>query len=108
MTLEHIEDNKATMRSNIDSIKMKIYPLLETMVSLAHKKSDTGINVEARRIVAQIGSSSLNIPGVTNPKFGFVRPEEGHIPILIPTVHLETLNHYAVSARHGSVTDDED
>lgn len=47
--------------------------LLETLLSMARREGNLEINVDARNIVAQTGSSSPNISGVINLEFGFHR-----------------------------------
>lgn len=82
--------------------------LLETMLALTQKEKDVETNAEAKRVVAQFGLPSLNIFGVTNLDGSFVHPEGGHILILVLVVNVDPLEHSTASARHGSVTDDED
>lgn len=98
MKLNQIKYNQATMRSDIDSTQTKMDRLLETMLIMVQKERNDKIDTEARRIANQIDPSSLHIPRVTNPEFGFVYLEGGHIPILVPVVNTETLNHCATSA----------
>ncbi|XP_050889182.1 uncharacterized protein LOC127094384 [Lathyrus oleraceus] len=86
--------------------------LLETMLSMAMKESNAEINVDAHNIVDQIGSSPLNIPGATNPEFGFplwyVHTEGVHVPphVVIPVVNLGAQETSSTSARHGSLYKD--
>lgn len=106
MTLEQIEANQATMRVEIDSMQAKMDQLLQTMPSFSHKERNTEIKVEAWSITPQFGSSSLNIPGVTNLEGIFIHTEG--VSILVPVFNDDTLNHSSVSVRHRFVTDDED
>lgn len=61
---------------------------LETMLALAQKEKDTETNAEARKIVAQFCSSSLNMPEVGNLDGSFVRTKGGLILILITVVNM--------------------
>lgn len=69
---------------------------------------------DAQNIVAQIGSSSVNIPWVIDPEFGFsmkfVRLEGVVVPslIVVLVVNLGAQNHSAASSRKGSLNGDED
>lgn len=94
------------MRIDHDSMHEKMDSMLETMLFLAQKEKDVETNAEVRRVVAQFGSSSFIIPGVINLEGNFIRPEGA--PIHIPLVNDNTLNYSSASARHRSVTDEED
>lgn len=45
---------------------------------------------------------------MTNPEFGFVRPEGGRVHIPVPVVNMDSLDHSTASAWNGSVTSEED
>lgn len=77
------------MRTSIDFMQEKMDRLLEIMLALAHKEKDVETNAEAKKVVAQFGSSSLNIPEVTNLYGSFVHPKGGLIPIPIPVVNVD-------------------
>lgn len=110
MTLEQVEANQTSMRNDIDSMQEKMNRLLKAMLSMDRKESNLEINIDAWNIVAHIGSSSLNIQGVTNPKFGFIHPEGAPVPtpVVVPVVNFGAQNQFIASARQGSMYDDED
>ncbi|XP_050889533.1 uncharacterized protein LOC127094799 [Lathyrus oleraceus] len=108
MTLEQLEANQVSMRTDIDSMQAKMDRLLETMLLLAQKEKDIETNAEARKVAAQFGSPSLGIPGVTNIDGNPAQPGGGPIPIPIPMVNANPHEHSVTSARHGSMMGDED
>ena len=108
MTLEQLEANQVSMRTDIDSMQAKMDRLLETMLLLAQKEKDVETNAEARRVAAQFGSPSLSIPEVTDLGGNPAHPEGGPIPIPVPIVNMNPHEHSATSARHGSMMGDED
>ncbi|XP_050896124.1 uncharacterized protein LOC127102839 [Lathyrus oleraceus] len=108
MTLEQLEANQVSMRTDIDSMQAKMDRLLETMLLLAQKEKDAETNAEARKVAAEFGSPSLSIPGVTELDGNPAQPRGGPIPIPVPMVNMNPREHSATSARHGSVIGDED
>ncbi|XP_050915019.1 uncharacterized protein LOC127129970 [Lathyrus oleraceus] len=108
MTLEQLEANQVSVRTNIDFMQEKMDRLLETMLLLAQEEKDVETNIEARRVTAQFGSPSLSIPGVTDLDGNHAHPKGAPIPIPIPMVNVNTPKHSSASARHGSVRGNED
>ncbi|XP_050889649.1 uncharacterized protein LOC127094936 [Lathyrus oleraceus] len=108
MTLEQLEANQVSMRTDIDSMQEKMDRLLETMLLLAQKEKDAETNAEARKVAAQFGSPSLSIPGVTELDGNPNQPRGGLIPIPISMVNVNPQKHSATSARHGSMMGDKD
>lgn len=88
----------------------KMNRLLKAMLSMDKKESNPEINIDAWNIAAHMGSSSMNTQGVTNPKFGFIHPEEAPVPtpVDVPVVNFGAQNQFIASARQGSMYDDED
>ncbi|KAI5419781.1 hypothetical protein KIW84_043805 [Lathyrus oleraceus] len=108
MTLEQLEANQDSMRTDIDSMQAKMDRLLETMLLLAQKEKDAETNAETRKVAAQFGSPSLSIPEVTNLDGNPAQPRGGPIPIPIPMVNVNPHEHSATSARHRSMMGDKD
>lgn len=94
------------MRNDIDSMQEKMNCLLEAMVIMAINESNSEITTNDKNIIAHIGYSSLNIPGVTNPEFGFpigYVHQEGVVllpSVVVPVVNLGAQNHYVAFSRH--------
>lgn len=84
MPMEKVEANQITMKNDINSIQENMDRLLEILLSTARRDGNPEITIDARNIVAQIGSSSLNIPGVINLEFrfhpGYVHPKTVVVP----------------------------
>ncbi|XP_050902180.1 uncharacterized protein LOC127112030 [Lathyrus oleraceus] len=108
MTLEQLEANQVSMRTNIDSMQAKMDHLLETMLLLAQKEKDVETNAEARKVAAQFGSPSLSIPRVIDLDGNLNQPRGGPIPVPVPMVNMNPHEHSATSALHGSIMGDED
>ncbi|XP_050918555.1 uncharacterized protein LOC127135984 [Lathyrus oleraceus] len=108
MTLEQLEANQVSMRTDIDSMQEKMDRLLETMLLLAQKEKDTETSDEARKVAAQFGSPSLSIHGVTELDGNPAHPRGGLILIPVPMSNMNPHEHSATFARHRSVIGDED
>lgn len=112
--MEQVEANQITMMTNIDSMQEKMDRLLETLLSMARREGNLEITVDARNIVAQIGLSSLEIPGVINLEFrfhpGYVHPKAVVVPppVAILMVNLGAQNHSDASTWHRSLYEDKD
>ncbi|XP_050897702.1 uncharacterized protein LOC127104563 [Lathyrus oleraceus] len=108
MSLEQLEANQVSMRTDIDSMQAKMDHLLETMLLLAQKEKDAETSAEARKVVAQFGSPPLSIPDETDLNGNPAQPRGGLTPIPIPMDNIKPHENSVVSARHGSMIGDED
>jgi hypothetical protein len=84
MTLEQLEANQVSMRTDIDSMQAKMDRLLETMLLLAQKEKDAETSAKARKVAAQFRSPSLSIPGVTDLDGNPAHPKGGSSLFLFP------------------------
>ncbi|XP_050915072.1 uncharacterized protein LOC127130033 [Lathyrus oleraceus] len=75
MTLEQVEANQATMRSDINTIQEKMDQLLETMLAIAQRERVADAEDEARR--------NDNPSSLVHPDEGYVHAKKSlvHIPI---------------------------
>ena len=59
MTLEQVEANQATMRTNITAIQEKMDQILETMLAIAQRERVAEAEIGTRKNDSHIGTSGL-------------------------------------------------
>lgn len=98
MTLEQVEANQATMRTNITTIQEKMDQLLDTMLTITQRERVVEAEAGMRKNDSHIGTS-----GLVNQDESFTHAKKFFAHILVGNKgdgdHMETLD---ASAQHGS------